>query len=109
MRKYVNAKSGETLSLINPFDGSKIPAGVQVAGEADIAEAVSAAQTAFKSGPWSTYTGAQRAVPMLKFADLLDKHAKELAELDTICMGGPIALNAMFLIPQAAAVFRCES
>jgi acyl-CoA reductase-like NAD-dependent aldehyde dehydrogenase len=45
---------------------------------------------------------------MLKFADLLEKNAKELAQLDTICMGAPIAPNAMFLIPEAAAVFRCK-
>jgi hypothetical protein len=45
---------------------------------------------------------------MLKFADLLEKNAKELAALDTICMGGPIAPNSMFIIPEAAAVFRCE-
>lgn len=45
---------------------------------------------------------------MLKFADLLEKNAAKLAELDTICMGAPIAPNAGFLIPTAAAVFRCK-
>lgn len=81
---------------------------MQVAGEADIEAAVSAAQAAFKSGPWSTYTGAQRAVHLLKFADLLEKNAKELAELDSLCMGGPVGPNAGFIIPGAAACFRCK-
>lgn len=93
---------------MNPFDGTKIPAAVQVASEAEITAAVSAAQAAFKTGPWSTYTGAQRAVPMLKFADLLEKNAAKLAELDTICMGGPVGPIAGFLIPAAVAVFRCK-
>jgi aldehyde dehydrogenase (NAD+) len=105
----VDSKSSETLSLVNPFDGIKIPAAVQVAGEAEIALAVSVAKAAFKTGPWSTYTGAQRAVPMLKFADLLEKNAAKLAELDTICMGAPLSTTAGFLVPQAATVFRCNS
>ena len=93
---------------MNPFDGTEIPAAVQVAGEAEVAAAVSAAKAAFKTGPWASYTGAQRAVPMLKFADLLQKNAAKLAELDSICMGGPVGPNAGAIIPAAAAVFRCK-
>ena len=93
---------------MNPFDGTKIPALVHVAGEAEIASAVLAAKAAFKTGPWSTYTGAQRAVPMLKFADLLEKNAAKLAELDTICMGAPLSTGAGLMVPQAATVFRCK-
>ncbi|KAG4431548.1 hypothetical protein IFR05_012961 [Cadophora sp. M221] len=104
--EYVSAKSSETLSLTNPFDGSKIDAAVQVAGEEDVELAVSAAQAAFKSGPWSTYTGSQRAKCMLKFADLIDAKAAKLAELDSITMGAPTAIGAGFLIPAAAAAFR---
>ncbi|RFU32937.1 hypothetical protein B7463_g3409, partial [Scytalidium lignicola] len=104
--EFVDSKSGETLTLINPFDESKIPAAVQVAVEADIDAAVAAAQAAFKTGPWSTYTGAQRAAHLFKFADLLEKNAKEIAELDSLCMGAPVAPNAGFIIPQAAACFR---
>lgn len=68
---------------------------------------MSAAQAAFKSGPWSTYTGSQRAKCMLKFADLIDANAAKLAELDSITMGAPTAIGAGFLIPAAAAAFRC--
>ncbi|KAE8441370.1 hypothetical protein EG329_005473 [Mollisiaceae sp. DMI_Dod_QoI] len=104
--EYVDAKSSETLKLVNPFDETTIPAAVQVAGEEDVNLAVEAALAAFKTGPWSTFTGAQRAVCMHKFADLIDANAKELADLDAICMGAPSAANAGFLIPEAAAVFR---
>lgn len=45
---------------------------------------------------------------MNKFADLIDKNAKELAELDALSMGMPSGANAGFLIPEAAAVFRCR-
>ncbi|KUJ08169.1 putative aldehyde dehydrogenase [Mollisia scopiformis] len=104
--EYADAKSADTLSLTNPFDGSTIPAAVQIAGAEDIALAVAAAQSAFKTGPWSTFTGAQRAACMHKFADLIVENAKELADLDALCMGAPIASNAGFIIPEAAAVFR---
>ncbi|PVH86395.1 putative aldehyde dehydrogenase [Cadophora sp. DSE1049] len=103
--EYVSAKCSETLSLMNPFDGSKINAAVQVAGEEDINIAVAAAEAAFKSGPWSSYTGSQRAKCMLKFADLLDEKVQELAELDSITMGAPTGLG-QFLITAAAATFR---
>lgn len=36
---------------------------------------------------------------MLKFVGLLEKNASKLAELDTICMGGPIGPNVEFIIP----------
>lgn len=51
-------------------------------------------------------SGEQRAVPMLKFADLIDKHAAKLAELDSISMGTPVAPMGGVLIPETAAVFR---
>lgn len=73
----------------------------------DVALAVSYAEAAFKKGPWSTYTGAERAVPMLKLADLIDSHATELAELDSIAMGAPTGALAA-VISAAAATFRCK-
>jgi acyl-CoA reductase-like NAD-dependent aldehyde dehydrogenase len=45
---------------------------------------------------------------MLKFADLLEKSTNELAPLDTMSMGIPLAASAGMIIPNAAAVFRCE-
>ncbi|KAH9207558.1 putative aldehyde dehydrogenase [Leptodontidium sp. 2 PMI_412] len=104
--KYVDAKSKETLSLVNPFNGEPISAAVQVAGQEDIDLAVSYAQAAFKSGPWSTYTGAQRAVYLNKLADLIDANAHKLAALDSLCMGAPIAVAENFVVPQAAVAFR---
>jgi aldehyde dehydrogenase (NAD+) len=37
--------------------------------------------------------GSQRAACMLKFADLLDEHVKELATLETVAMGQPIGVS----------------
>jgi aldehyde dehydrogenase (NAD+) len=81
---------------------------VDVAGPSDIEDAVAAAKAAFTTGPWSTFSGAQRAACLNKFADLLEENAEELAYLDALCMGMPSGINAAFIIPQAAAIFRCE-
>lgn len=45
---------------------------------------------------------------MHKLADLVDKNVNKLAELDAICMGGPVGPNAGMFIPEVAEVFRCE-
>ena len=104
----MEAKSGLTFTVNNPFDGTEVPAKIHSAGEEDINLAVKYAQAAFK-GEWGSFTGAQRAVPMLKFADLLEKHAMELATIDATTMGGSVADHGGFLIPQAAATFRCKN
>ena len=107
-QKYVESKSGDTLTVVNPFDESIVTAGLHVAGAQDIDDAVSAAKNAFTTGPWSTFTGAKRAACLNKFADLLESNANELAYLDSICMGMPAAVNSGFVVPMTASVFRCK-
>lgn len=45
---------------------------------------------------------------MLKFADLIEEHAAELAGLDSISMGAPISVQQP-LVGAAAGAFRCRS
>ena len=104
--QFVEAKSGQTLSVYNPLDESVVTADVHVAGKEDIDDAVVAAEAALK-GPWGSFTGAQRAACLNKFADLLEQNAQKLAYLDAICMGMPVGVNAGFIVPSSAAVFRC--
>ncbi|TVY81689.1 Aldehyde dehydrogenase [Lachnellula suecica] len=104
--EYIESKSSETLNLVNPYDGSPLPKSIQVAGPEEIDLAVASATAAFKTGPWSTYTGAQRAKCLNKFADLLESHASELATLDAICMGGPVGISMQLTSISTAPVFR---
>ncbi len=78
------------------MDDSIVTSDVQVAGEADVDAAVAAARAAFKSGPWKTFSGAQRAACMNKFADLLEANIERLVKLETIAMGQPIAVGKAF-------------
>jgi aldehyde dehydrogenase (NAD+) len=104
--KYVKAQSGETLAVYNPHDGSLVADNLQVAGQADVDEAVAAARAAFE-GEWSTWPPSQRSAVMLKFADLVDKHVDELAPWEGKCMGQPIAITKM-LYGLLTSSFRCK-
>jgi 4-(gamma-glutamylamino)butanal dehydrogenase len=87
--KYVDAADGKTIDSFNPATG-EVLASVVDAGEADVAEAVGAARAAFESGVWRDRSAAQRKAVLLRFADLVEGHATELAGLDSIDAGKPI-------------------
>jgi aldehyde dehydrogenase (NAD+) len=77
----VTSKSSETLTVCNPYDDSTVTPDFQIPGPEDIDAAVSTAKIAFKTGPWSKFTGAQRSACMLKFADLAEQNMERLALL----------------------------
>jgi aldehyde dehydrogenase (NAD+) len=106
MFKYVDAKSGETLSIYSPHDESLVAKNIQVAGQADVDSAVAAARAAFK-GAWSKRDGAERQKVLLKFADLWEKHAAGLGEWESKCMGQPISI-AKRLGGLCVSILRCQ-
>ncbi len=57
----------------------------------DVEQAIAAARRAFDTGPWPHATGAERAAVLMKVADLIDANIEELALLDTLEAGKPIA------------------
>lgn len=106
--QYVHSKSSEKLTLKNPFDDAIISDEIELAGKDDINDAVAYASEAFTHGPWSTFTGGQRAACMLKVADLFEKHAAEIAYLESLSMGRPIATLLAMDIPHMAQCMRCQ-
>ena len=84
----VDARSGATFETINPATGQPL-ARVQIAGAEDVDRAVQAAQDAF--GPWSQTTGAARGRILRRAADLLRARRDELARLEVLDTGKPIA------------------
>lgn len=85
----MDATSNETIAIHSPHDGSLVADGIQVASLSDVDRAVEAAKVALK-GEWSSWTPTQRSAAMLRFADLADEHADELAELESRSMGATI-------------------
>jgi gamma-glutamyl-gamma-aminobutyraldehyde dehydrogenase len=87
---YVDAASGKTFSCISPIDGQCI-AQVAECAEEDVNRAVSAARQAFEAGHWSASSPVHRKKVLQKFALLIEQHAQELALLESIDMGKPVA------------------
>ena len=88
--EYVDAAKGGRFETINPASGE--PIALMAAGTAeDIDRAVDAAKTAFKSGAWSKMPPRKRMKVLYRFADLVAEHGEELAVLETMDMGKPIA------------------
>jgi aldehyde dehydrogenase (NAD+) len=81
--------SGETFETLNPATGEVI-ARLAKGGAEDVDRAVKAARKAFE-GPWSTWTPYQRQTLMHRVHDLMEKNFDELALLETLDMGAPLA------------------
>jgi acyl-CoA reductase-like NAD-dependent aldehyde dehydrogenase len=102
--KWVSAKSGKTFETINPAN-EEVLALVPEGDKADVDEAVKAARKAYEEGKWSKITPHQRARYLLTIADLIEKHADELAILETLNNGMAISL-ARGMASGAADTFR---
>jgi aldehyde dehydrogenase (NAD+) len=103
--KWVPAKSGKTFETINPSN-EEVLALVAEGDKADVDEAVKAARKAYEEGKWSKIGPHERARYLFKIAELIDKHADELAELETLDNGKPLTFSRGFDIPAAAETFR---
>lgn len=75
------AASGARFDTVNPYTGEAW-ASVPDAGAADAAAAVGAARAAL-AGEWGALTGFDRARLMHRLADLIERDAAELAEIET--------------------------
>ncbi|XP_047525720.1 aldehyde dehydrogenase 1A1-like [Pieris napi] len=80
--EWVDSKSGKTFPTYSPHDGSVI-AQIAEGDKADIDLAVSAAKAAFhRNSEWRLLDASQRGRLLSKFADLVERDAKYLAQLE---------------------------
>lgn len=86
--KLISSK--ETRNSINPATGQP-NAGVPVATQQDVDEAVAAARRAFLS--WSKVQYTDRVKAVLAFADALDAHTAAFARLLTQEQGKPVRIS----------------
>jgi acyl-CoA reductase-like NAD-dependent aldehyde dehydrogenase len=87
--KFVDAASGKTFECTSPVDGAVL-ARIAACDSEDVDRAVKAARTAFEKGVWADQAPKARKRVLVKFADLIQKNANELALLETLDMGKPI-------------------
>src|SRR5215471_21107178 len=88
--RFVDAANGATFDCISPVDGAVL-AKVAAGGAEDVDRAVKAARAAFDKGVWADMAPKARKRTLVKLADLIAKHADELALLETLDMGKPIS------------------
>jgi phenylacetaldehyde dehydrogenase len=103
--KWVDAASGKTFPTYNPATGDVL-ANVAEGDKEDINRAVAAARAAFDSGPWSKATPSKRAKLMWKLADLIEKHAEEFAQLESLDNGKPVNVARAADVPGTIEMFR---
>jgi len=103
--RFTAAQSGKTFPTENPANGQVI---TQVAAceAADVDLAVRSARKAFDSGTWSRMSPLNRKKVLLKFADLLDANAAELALLDCLEGGKPIGDCVNTDVPETVHCIR---
>ena len=65
-----------------------------------------AARRAFEAGTWSRQAPRERKRVLLKFAQLIERHAEELALLETLDMGKPIADVLNIDLPEVLRTIR---
>jgi acyl-CoA reductase-like NAD-dependent aldehyde dehydrogenase len=88
--KITPAASGATFEAVSPRDNRAV-ARIAEAGPVDIDTAVSAARAAVDHGPWGNARPKDRAAALNRIARLITDHADELAFLEAVDAGKPIA------------------
>lgn len=88
--RFVDAQAGRTLERRSPGHGFVVSS-YALADATDVEAAVQAAHRAFETGPWPRMKAAERAAILLKTADLIEARAEEIARLDALESGKPLA------------------
>src|SRR6478672_6252987 len=99
------ASDGGTAPTITPIDESEITTVAQ-ATESDVESAIAAARMAFDEGPWPGLNVHARAQVLRRIAELVEQNLDELAYLETIDMGKPIAMSRAIDAPMTAQIFH---
>ena len=103
--KWVEAASGKTFPTYNPATG-EVLSNIAAGDKEDIDRAVKAARAAFETGPWSKISASDRGRLLWKLADLLEKHAEEFAQLESLDNGKPLKIARAADLPLSIDNFR---
>ena len=91
--RRVEPSGADGFRSLNPATGELV-AELPACGPAEVDAAVRAARAAFERGDWSGLSPRERARRLAAFADAVERHADELALLDSLEMGMPIGMGA---------------
>jgi len=103
--EFRDAASGRRFTTENPATGRPITE-VAEGGPADVDAAVAAARRAADDGRWSRLSPGDRKRILIRWADLIEAHARELGLIETIDAGKPITDTVGLDMPETAACIR---
>ncbi|MEB3049979.1 aldehyde dehydrogenase family protein [Mycolicibacter sp. MYC123] len=96
--------AGEVIPIIDPATEERIGE-FNDGGAAAVDDAVARARASFESGVWSEIPARERAKVLWRVADLIEEHADELAQIDSMNTGMPLT-QAQMIVPTCAEIFR---
>jgi acyl-CoA reductase-like NAD-dependent aldehyde dehydrogenase len=100
----VEAADGRSFTTLDPSTGRPI-AEIALGGAEDVDRAVKAARAALE-GKWGALLPAKRAALMFRLAELVEEHADELAELESLDGGKPVKLARIVDVAKTAEHLR---
>jgi aldehyde dehydrogenase (NAD+) len=103
--RWVASESGKTFATVNPATGEEI-CQVSEADSVDVDKAVMAARAAFEQGPWRKTLASERGRLMNRLADLIESHSDELARLESLDNGKPVAVAKAVDVAATVACYR---
>jgi phenylacetaldehyde dehydrogenase len=103
--EWRDALSGQRLDVRDPATGEVVTT-VPAASAADVDAAVKAARAAFEGREWGAARPVDRERWLLKLADLLEAHAAEFAEIETVDNGKPLVISQRVDVPSAVDFLR---
>lgn len=103
--EWQDAASGETFDAIDPST-ERVICQVASGAAADVDRAVAAARRAFEDSDWSRLWPSDRQNLLLKLADLIDRNAEELAQLEALDAGKLLFLAKIVDVHGTAEYFR---
>lgn len=102
--EHVAAEGAERIELINPATEQAVSS-IAVGSLKDVEKAVQSAHDAF-SNAWANTSPYERGLKLNKLADLVEAHAEELAQLETLTTGKLINLSRHLEVAQTVVFLR---
>ncbi len=101
--KSVPSSDGSVQDVFDPSTGDKI-ASVAIGANPEVEMAFAAAQAAFPA--WAAKPPVERAVFLHRLADTMEKHSKDLIQIESLDVGKAIVNSESFDIPFGVACVR---
>jgi len=102
--RWIDAQGGGTFDVEDPST-ERVVAHAAAGDQADIDKAVGAARRAFESGPWASMSPSDRSKLIWRIGETIESHREQLAELDALDNGKPIAFARQADTTIAAEMF----